>query len=364
MAQYLGRGMRMIVAGLAPERIVVVGDLTHSWHRFGHIIETEIHDSGARRRTSAPSGSGLRRRHGPAARHRGAGSAKTLQRVAAKPEQASVLRRPSAIVVVHNYMPSAVQAEPYRNPSLPAARRVKDLLSRMTLEEKAAQMMCVWQKKAETLVDADGNFDPGQGQGRLQTAARPRPGGASQRCRQGQGRARHGGTDQRHPEILHRKQPPRHSGDLPRGVPARPRGHRRHQLSAADRARRHVQSGTGGVAVHHDRRRSARSRGTHQALTPVVDVAREPRWGRVEETYGEDPYLVSRLGIAAVRGFQGDATFRRQAPRDRHAEALRRPRPARSRHQLRARERLHARAARDVPVSLSKRPCKKAARSA
>jgi predicted NBD/HSP70 family sugar kinase len=44
MAQYLGRGMRMIVAGLAPERIVVVGDLTHSWHRFGHIIETEIHD--------------------------------------------------------------------------------------------------------------------------------------------------------------------------------------------------------------------------------------------------------------------------------------------------------------------------------
>jgi predicted NBD/HSP70 family sugar kinase len=44
MAQYLGRGMRMIVAGLAPERIVVVGDLTHSWHRFGHIIESEIHD--------------------------------------------------------------------------------------------------------------------------------------------------------------------------------------------------------------------------------------------------------------------------------------------------------------------------------
>ena len=42
----------------------------------------------------------------------------------------------------------------------------------------------------------------------------------------------------------------------------------------------------------------------------MVDVAREPRWGRVEETYGEDPYLVSRLGIAAVRGFQGDANFR------------------------------------------------------
>jgi beta-glucosidase len=54
----------------------------------------------------------------------------------------------------------------------------------------------------------------------------------------------------------------------------------------------------------------ARVRGTHQALTPVVDVAREPRWGRVEETYGEDPYLVSRMGIAAVQGFQGDSTFK------------------------------------------------------
>ena len=51
----------------------------------------------------------------------------------------------------------------------------------------------------------------------------------------------------------------------------------------------------------------ARSRGTHQALTPVVDVARDPRWGRVEETFGEDPHLVARMGVAAVRGFQGDA---------------------------------------------------------
>jgi predicted NBD/HSP70 family sugar kinase len=42
MAQYLGRGMRMIVAGLAPEVIVVVGELTRSWHRFGPVIESEV----------------------------------------------------------------------------------------------------------------------------------------------------------------------------------------------------------------------------------------------------------------------------------------------------------------------------------
>ena len=42
MAHYLGRGMRMIVAGLAPERIIIIGDLTRSWHRFGPVIEAEV----------------------------------------------------------------------------------------------------------------------------------------------------------------------------------------------------------------------------------------------------------------------------------------------------------------------------------
>ena len=46
--------------------------------------------------------------------------------------------------------------------------------------------------------------------------------------------------------------------------------------------------------------------GARHALSPVLDVARDARWGRVEETYGEDPYLVGRLGTAYVRGLQGD----------------------------------------------------------
>lgn len=54
--------------------------------------------------------------------------------------------------------------------------------------------------------------------------------------------------------------------------------------------------------------REMRSRGTHHALSPVIDVCRDPRWGRVEETYGEDPYLNSILGVAAVRGLQGTST--------------------------------------------------------
>jgi len=47
----------------------------------------------------------------------------------------------------------------YRNSKFPAEKRVKDLLKRMTLEEKAAQMMCVWQEKATKLVDDRGKFE-------------------------------------------------------------------------------------------------------------------------------------------------------------------------------------------------------------
>jgi len=46
--------------------------------------------------------------------------------------------------------------------------------------------------------------------------------------------------------------------------------------------------------------------GVNQAFTPVLDLARDPRWGRTEETYGEDPYLGARMGVAAIEGLQGD----------------------------------------------------------
>jgi beta-xylosidase len=48
-----------------------------------------------------------------------------------------------------------------------------------------------------------------------------------------------------------------------------------------------------------------RSAGVHQGLAPVLDVARDPRWGRTEETIGEDPYLVGTIGTAYVRGLEG-----------------------------------------------------------
>ena len=198
---------------------------------------------------------------------------------------------------------------PYQNPALSAEKRVKDLLSRMTLEEKAAQMLCVWQSKAQTLVDADGNFDfqkakaafkKGHGLGQV---GRPSDAGKGKDAR---GMADLTNAIQKffiensrlgipvvfHEECLH--------GHAAIGGTSFPQPI---ALGATFNPAL-VESLFTMTALE------ARSRGTHQALTPVVDVARDPRWGRVEETYGEDPYLVSRLGIAAVRGFQGDTTFR------------------------------------------------------
>jgi beta-glucosidase len=197
----------------------------------------------------------------------------------------------------------------YKDARQPSARRVRDLLSRMTVEEKAAQMMCIWQKKAETLVDRDGNFDfqkakksfrDGRGLGQV---GRPSDAGGGKNARAMAEltnaiqkffleNSRLGIPVMFHEECLHGHAAP-DGTSFPQPI----------ALGATFNPEL-VESLFTVTALE------ARLRGAHHALTPVVDVAREPRWGRVEETYGEDPYLVSRMGIAAVRGFQGDATFK------------------------------------------------------
>ena len=206
-------------------------------------------------------------------------------------------------------MVSTVGGAPYQDASLAVEQRVADLLSRMTLEEKAAQMMCVWQQKATTLVDEHGAFDRvkarasfahGNGIGQV---GRPSDAGGGRTARQQADLTNHiqkffmeesrlGIPVIFHEECLHgHAAPGATSFPQPIGLAAT------FNPSLAE-------------ALYTMTALEARVRGTHQALTPVVDVARDPRWGRVEETFGEDPYLVSRMGVAAVRGFQGDATFR------------------------------------------------------
>ncbi|WNJ20882.1 glycoside hydrolase family 3 N-terminal domain-containing protein [Pontibacter sp. G13] len=52
--------------------------------------------------------------------------------------------------------------------------------------------------------------------------------------------------------------------------------------------------------------REASSAGVNWTFAPMIDVARDPRWGRIAESPGEDPYLTTEMGLAMVRGFQGD----------------------------------------------------------
>ncbi|HEY6445836.1 MAG TPA: glycoside hydrolase family 3 N-terminal domain-containing protein [Acidobacteriaceae bacterium] len=200
----------------------------------------------------------------------------------------------------------------YKNATLPAARRVRDLLGRMTLEEKAAQMLCIWQEKAQTLVDEKGEFDLAKAKKNLRgpyalarglgQVGRPSDAGGGRTARQMAEltnaiqkffleQTRLGIPVIFHEECLHGHAAPEGTSfpqPIALGATWNPElVERLFTMTALE----------------------ARSRGAHHALTPVVDVAREPRWGRVEETYGEDPYLVSRMGIAAVKGFQGDGSF-------------------------------------------------------
>jgi beta-glucosidase len=194
----------------------------------------------------------------------------------------------------------------YRDASLSVDERVADLLDRMTIEEKVAQMICIWGQKKNRILDEQGKFNPdkarvhledGIGQvGRLSDTA----GGLT-----AAGMAELANTVQRYLVEETRL-----------GIPAFFHEECLHGLAARDATSYPVPIGLASTfnpelveQIYTSVAEDARRRGAHQALTPVVDVARDPRWGRVEETFGEDPFLVARMGVAAVKGFQGDGKF-------------------------------------------------------
>ncbi len=197
---------------------------------------------------------------------------------------------------------------PYKDSSLPVDERVEDLLARMTIEEKVAQMLCVWQQKPATLVDERGRFDEAKARARfghghgLGQVGRPSDAGGGLTAR---AMAETTNAIQRffvdesrlgipvifHEECLH-GHAAREGSSFPQPIGL---------ASTFDPAL--VERVYTAVAAE------ARARGAHQALAPDLDVARDPRWGRTEETFGEDPYLIGCMGVAAVRGFQGDGRF-------------------------------------------------------
>jgi beta-glucosidase len=155
-----------------------------------------------------------------------------------------------------------VEQPDYKDPSLPIGRRVEDLVSRMTLEEKIQQMM---------------NDAP----------AIPRLGVPQynwwNECLHGVARA---GIATVFPQAI--------------GLAATWNHKLVYEIASAisDEAR----------AKHHEAIRNGR-RGLYEGLTfwsPNINIFRDPRWGRGQETYGEDPHLTSVMGVAFVKGLQGD----------------------------------------------------------
>ena len=197
---------------------------------------------------------------------------------------------------------SAARTQAFRDVTVPVADRVADLLARMTLAEKLAQLASVWLSDGEGVAPPRGEFasdmppfaeliEHGLGQlTRVFGTSPVLPGQGVAQLAELQSQIR-----QRSrfaiPAIAHEEcltgfatwtatafpTPFAWGASFDPGLV--------NQMAAA--------IGT-----------SMRAVGVHQGLAPVLDVARDPRWGRVEETIGADPYLVAMIGTAYVRGLQ------------------------------------------------------------
>ena len=205
-------------------------------------------------------------------------------------------------------------AEPWRDPSRPVAERVADLLSRMTLAEKVAQLGSVWigasgdgagvapmqHEFSADLPPVEDLFRDGMGQLTRVFGSRPVPPAAGMLALAGLQQRIVAASRFGIPAIAHEEcltgfaawQATIFPAPLAWGASFDP-GLVREMAAAI---------GT-----------SMRATGVHQGLAPVLDVGRDPRWGRTEETVGEDPYLVGTIGTAYVQGLQSagvDATLK------------------------------------------------------
>ena len=191
-----------------------------------------------------------------------------------------------------------IHAKSYLDPSIPIEERVNDLLGQMTLDEKIAQLGSCWVFELLTHMQ----FDPSKAQTllsngigqitRLAGASSLGPTEAAQLANQIQKYVTEN-TRLRIPALIHEECC---SGYMARNATCFPQ-----TIGVACTWEPELARAMAGVV-----RQQMRAAGAHQGLSPLLDVTRDPRWGRTEETYGEDPYLVARMGVEFVRGLQGN----------------------------------------------------------
>jgi beta-glucosidase len=206
----------------------------------------------------------------------------------------------------------------YKDAAQPIEARVDDLLSRMTLEEKIAQITTVWEGKVAVFDDRL-QLDPAKLKAKFPDGlghfARPSDARGAVSPRVAPGR------DPRQTVALVNALQRWATTQTRLGIPILFHEEGLHGYAAVG-ATSFPQSIAMASAFDTDMLREVnsviareiRSRGVSLVLSPVVDIARDPRWGRIEETFGEDPYLVGEMGVAAVEGLQGKGRSRLLPP--------------------------------------------------
>lgn len=225
----------------------------------------------------------------------------------------------TAICPVHAHAKEMAEADAlYKDAKAPIDARVNDLLAKMTLEEKVAQIMTVWDAKAEVF-DVIGEFDAAKMSAKFPNGigqfARPSDASGPASPRRVKGRDVRGTV-----RLVNALQ--KHAMTQTRlGIPILMHEEGLHGYAALD-ATSFPQAIALASSWDPDLMRDInvvigreiRARGVSLALSPVVDVARDPRWGRIEETFGEDPFLAAEMGVAAVEGLQGTGRVTTLAP--------------------------------------------------
>ncbi|WP_416366455.1 glycoside hydrolase family 3 protein [Sphingomonas aurantiaca] len=224
-------------------------------------------------------------------------------------------------VSVAGLIPGVAQAAAalpiYRDARAPVDLRVRDLMARMTLEEKVGQTISLWATKADVMTPGGLEFDPARA-----TAAYPAGFGqvnsALRQARRPSVAAVAGGTGAQWrgsaSTIAFVNAVQRWARGTRLGIPVIFHEESLHGYMAPDATMFPQAIGMAGAFDRDLMQRAqaiigreVRAHGSHLSLSPVVDIARDPRWGRIEETFGEDPYLCGEMGVAAVEGLQGDS---------------------------------------------------------
>lgn len=176
--------------------------------------------------------------------------------------------------------------------------RTEDLLDRMTLDEKIAQLGSCWvyellAGKGLSSEKADNKMKNGIGQiTRIGGASNLNPEDAAKLANEIQEYLAHN-TRLGIPALIHEESC---SGYMARGATCFPQ-----TIGVGSTFCPELAKKMGDVI-----RAQMMAVGARQALAPLMDVARDARWGRVEETFGEDPYLTSKMGTSYITGLQGD----------------------------------------------------------